>query len=382
MEPRPAARAVGENRSPSRTWFDPGMKFLTNRHTACSMGVNVALDFERGLLVAGATLMHIPDGVLDPRVAVATGVVGAAGFGYAIHRLKRARTDRTTVLLGTTAAFVFAAQMVNFPVGPGVSGHLLGGVLAAALMGPWAGMLVIAAVLVVQCLLFGDGGLTALGANFINMGMIGAGGGYAIYATLKRMIAGPRGTLIAVMAAAWFSVILASGAFAVELAAGGRVEDFPRILTWMALIHAAIGVGEALITGAVVRFVLLRRPDLLEIAHDEPDADPARGRRATEAILAGLVVALAMAVFLAPFASEFPDGLEFVGGRLGFLRESPTVMPAPIPDYELKWPGIEHAKVATAMAGLVGTLVVFAVGWGMARALPAPPKRGVAADAA
>ena len=189
---------------------------------------------------------------------------------YAIKRLNHARTERTTVLMGTTAAFLFAAQMVNFPVGPGVSGHLLGGVLASALLGPWAGMVVIATVLMVQCVLFGDGGLTALGANFINMGLIGAGGGYAIQASLRRAISGPRGTLLAVIAAAWFSVILASGAFAVELALGGRVQDFPSILTWMALVHAGIGVGEALITGGVVRYVLLRRPDLLEIADSRP----------------------------------------------------------------------------------------------------------------
>lgn len=345
------------------------------------MGLLMGLDQRLGLGLRGTSLMHIPDGVLDPRVAVVTSVVGGAGFMYAIHRLKQARTERTTVLLGTTAAFLFAAQMVNFPVGPGVSGHLLGGVLASALMGPWAGMVVIATVLVVQCLLFGDGGLTALGANFINMGLIGAGGGYAIYASLRRMIAGPRGTLLAVMAAAWFSVILASGAFAVELASGGRARDFPAILAWMALVHAVIGVGEALITGAVVRYVLLRRPDLLEIAHDSSEVDRPRGRRATEAMIAGLIVALAVAVFLAPFASEFPDGLEFVGGRLGFLHEVPSVMPAPIPDYELKWPGLEHAKAATALAGLVGTLVVFAVGWGMSRALPGPNKRGIGADA-
>src|SRR6516162_5131622 len=123
--------------------------------------------------------MHIPDMVLDPKVAVATGVVGAAGLLYAVRKLERQLGERTTVLVGTMSAFVFAAQMVNFPVGPGVSGHLLGGVLSAILLGPWAGVVVIGAVLLVQCFLFADGGLTALGANFVNMGLIGALGGYA-----------------------------------------------------------------------------------------------------------------------------------------------------------------------------------------------------------
>ncbi len=132
--------------------------------------------------------MHIPDAVLDPKVAVATGIIAAGGLAYALRKLEQQIGEKTTVLMGTMAAFVFAAQMVNFPVGPGVSGHLLGGVLASVLLGPWAASVVIAAVLLVQCFLFGDGGVTALGANFINMGLIGAVGGYAIYATIRRSI--------------------------------------------------------------------------------------------------------------------------------------------------------------------------------------------------
>src|SRR3954468_21339260 len=171
--------------------------------------------------------MHIPDAVLDPKVAAATGLVAAAGLLAGLRALERRHGERTTVLMGTMSAFVFAAQMVNFPVGPlPISGHLLGGVLAAVMLGPWAGAVVIGAVLIVQCLLFGDGGLTALGANFVNMGMLGAVGGYAIYAPIRRAVGGRAGVLIGGMAAAWFSVILAAGAFAVELAASGRRADF------------------------------------------------------------------------------------------------------------------------------------------------------------
>jgi cobalt/nickel transport system permease protein len=289
--------------------------------------------------------------------------------------------------MGTMSAFVFAAQMVNFPVWPGVSGHLLGGVLGAVLLGPWAGALVVAAVLIVQCFLFNDGGLTALGANFLNLGLIGAVGGYAIYAPLRRAIGGPRGTLIAAMVAAWFSVLLASGGFAVELAASGRRGDFLRVLSWMAMVHALIGVGEALITGIVVRFVLLRRPDLLELG-DGPAGEDGSGRagRWGQAMIGGLGIALGIAVFLAPFASEFPDGLEYVGQRLGFLPDEATVPPPPLPspmaDYELKVPGWDHPGVATAMAGAVGTLVVFGLGWGMARMLPRSKPEGATLDAA
>src|SRR3954469_15213248 len=259
--------------------------------------------------------MHIPDAVLDPRVAAMTGALAAAGLSAGLRSLEKRLGERTTVLMGTMSAFVFAAQMVNFPVGPlPISGHLLGGVLAAVMLGPRAGAVVIASVLIVQCLLFGDGGLTALGANFVNMGLIGAVGGYAIYAPIRRAIGGRPGVLIGGMIAAWFSVLLASGAFAIELAASGRWADFFQILSWMALVHAGIGLGEALITGLVLRFVLLTRPDLVyqpdpSEAGAEADggvgggpAAMARASRWGQTALAGLAVALAVGAFLAPFA--------------------------------------------------------------------------------
>jgi cobalt/nickel transport system permease protein len=222
----------------------------------------------------------------------------------------------------------------------------------------------------VQCFLFADGGVTALGANFVNMGLVGAVGGYAIYAPIRRAIGGQKGVLIAAMAAAWFSVLLASGAFAIELGASGHWVDFFRILSWMVLVHAGIGLGEALITGLVVRFILVRRPDLFV---DDPTTDgPPAALHRGQTMLGGLAVAVAVAVFLSPFASDKADGLEFVGAKLGFLREDgpPSTISAPIPEYELKLPGVEHVKLATAAAGVVGTLVVFGVAWGMARILP------------
>jgi cobalt/nickel transport system permease protein len=312
--------------------------------------------------------MHIPDAVLAPGVAATTGVLAIGGLGFALRRLERALAEKTTVLMGITSAFVFAAQMVNFPIAPGVSGHLLGGVLAAVVLGPWAGAGVIATVLIVQAFLFGDGGVTALGANFVNMGLIGSVVGYAIYAPIRRAIAGRAGVLVGAMAAAWFSVILASAALAVELAASGRGSDFPRILGWLTLVHAAIGLGEAVITGMVLRFVLQTRPDLIYVG----DGLELSGRkRWGQVAVAGLAIALAVVVFLAPFASSAPDGLEWVGAKLGFVKEgSPSLVRAPLPDYEM--PGIPQARVATAVAGVIGTLLVFGVGIGLARAFPRP----------
>ena len=152
--------------------------------------------------------MHIPDAVLSPAVAATTSAVAAGGLAVCLWKLRHHLGERTPVLMGVMSAFIFAAQMVNFPlfVVP-ISGHLLGGVLSAVLLGPWAGAVVIATVLIVQCFLFGDGGVTALGANFVNMGLIGSVGGYAIYAPLRRLIRGRSSVYsLAAMAAAWFSV--------------------------------------------------------------------------------------------------------------------------------------------------------------------------------
>jgi cobalt/nickel transport system permease protein len=308
--------------------------------------------------------MHIPDALLDPKVAAVTGLVGAAGLLFGLRRLEREHGERTTVLMGSMAAFVFAAQMVNFPVGFGVSGHLLGGVLASVLLGPWAAAVVIAAVLVVQCFLYGDGGLTVLGANFVNMGLIGAVGGYAIYSSIRHLIPDRKGILIAAMVAAWFSVLLAAGALSIELGVSRNRAGFLQILTWMTLVHAAIGLGEALITGLVVRFLLVRRPDLFEM-HDALRGESRGALGWGQTVLGGLAIALAVAVFLGPFASEQPDGLKFVGEKLGFLKEAPVS--AVMLDYQ--FPGLANARLATAIAGLIGTLAVFGLGWGMSRVL-------------
>ncbi len=315
--------------------------------------------------------MHVPDGVLeDPRVVVATAVAGAAFLGLAARRVDRSRT----VLLGSTAAFVFAAQMVNFPLGPlPISGHLLGGVLAATIVGPWGGALVIASVLIVQCVLFGDGGFTALGANFLNMGVIGAIVGYSIYATIRRAVGGRAGVLIGATAAAWIAVVLAAGAFSLELAAAGRREDFFGVLGWMTLVHALIGVGEAAITGLVLRFVLQTRPDLIYEPDDAPIGRPARWAHAS---LAALAVALAVAVFVAPWASSRPDGLEFVSERLSLPAGSEPSWSALVADYGATLFAGRHVRVATAIAGTLGTITVCVLGLTLgrlaARATPRP----------
>jgi cobalt/nickel transport system permease protein len=164
--------------------------------------------------------------------------------------------------MGIMSAFIFAAQMLNFPVAGGTSGHLLGGVLAAVLLGPYAGAIVISVVLTAQCLIFQDGGLTTLGANIFNMAIIGTIGGYLIYNVIHKFAKGKTGMVVAIAISAWLSVVLASSACAVELAISGTIP-LSVALPAMAGIHSLIGLGEAVITCLVVSFVLGVRPDLI-----------------------------------------------------------------------------------------------------------------------
>jgi len=203
--------------------------------------------------------MHIPDGFLSGGTLLGTGIFSLGGLAYALKKVKEMLKDKMVPLMGVTAAFVFAAQMLNFPVAGGTSGHLLGGVLAAVLLGPWAGMLVIASVLIVQCLIFQDGGLLALTANIFNMGLIGAVGGYYLYAWLKSKL---NNIVTASASAAWASVVIASSACAVELALSGT-SPLGIALPAMAGIHVLIGIGEAIITGVVISLVQNTRPDLI-----------------------------------------------------------------------------------------------------------------------
>jgi cobalt/nickel transport system permease protein len=209
--------------------------------------------------------MHIPDGFLNTGTSVATWVASAGGLTYAVRRVDQALGERQVPLMGVTAAFIFAAQMMNFTVAGGTSGHLLGGALAAILLGPWAGMIVLTSVLAVQALLFQDGGLLALGANIFNMSIIGVLTGWVVYAGLQRLL-GQRtwGTIVSGFVAAWLSVVLASLFAAAELAVSGT-SPWTVVLPAMGLVHMLIGIGEGLITVAALAFLRATRPDLLTL---------------------------------------------------------------------------------------------------------------------
>lgn len=209
--------------------------------------------------------MHIPDGFLSPPVLAGTWALSTAGLGIAFRRVRLTLEDRAVPLLGVTAAFVFAAQMVNFPVMAGTSGHLLGGVFSSLFLGPAAAAAVMATVLCAQCLLFQDGGLVALGANLLNMGLLGTAGGYAALLALRRLLPARVALVVPLAAASWLSVMLSAGACALQLALSG-VAPLSAILPALLGVHALIGAGEALITCAIAGFVLRVRPDLLHPA--------------------------------------------------------------------------------------------------------------------
>lgn len=214
--------------------------------------------------------MHIPDGFLNTATSAATWAASAGGLGYAVHRVTRTLRERQVPLMGVSAAFIFAAQMMNFTVAGGTSGHLLGGALAAILLGPWAASLVLTCVLIVQALIFQDGGLLALGANIFNMAIIGVWVGWLVYSGLRRLLGEKTwATFLSGFAAAWLSVVVAALAASVELGLSGTAA-WGVVLPAMGGVHALIGIGEGLITTAVLAFLRVTRPDLLALREIKP----------------------------------------------------------------------------------------------------------------
>jgi cobalt/nickel transport system permease protein len=311
--------------------------------------------------------MHIPDGFLDVKTAVAAGALAATGLGVALRQARRHLPPRRIPLLGLAAAFVFTAQMINFPVAGGTSGHLVGAVLVAVLLGPSAAIVVISAVLVVQCLVFADGGISALGANILNMAIIGGAAGWAIYYGVSGVVKGLFGRILAAAFAAWCSAVLAAVACAGELAAS-RTVPFSVALPAMGGIHMLIGLGEGAITALVLAAISRARPELLAPG---PVSDSAKPYGALVAY--GSVIALGLALFVSPFASRWPDGLERVAEVLGFkARAAAPLLAAPMQEYRI--PGLGWGSLATSLAGVAGAILVFALSWWLARLLV--PKGG------
>lgn len=301
--------------------------------------------------------IHIPDGFLSVPVSVLGWLLLIGLTSIALRQTRNQLGERQIPLMGILAAFVFAAQMINFPVLGGTSGHLLGGVLVAILLGPWASVLMMTCVIGVQGLLFQDGGMLALGFNVFNMGIVGPFVGYTVYNWIHKLFGKtPVAQLVGAGVGAWLSVVIAATATALELVVSGT-SPFNVAVPAMIGIHLLIGIGEALITIAAVTFIRQTRPDLI----GESSKVAATG---SSWIAIGLVIAVAVA-FASPLANRNPDGLERVAQDHGFkekAQESPfTIMP----DYTV--PPIQSETATTIAAGVLGVLIVASVGYGAAR---------------
>ena len=291
--------------------------------------------------------MHIPDGFLSLYVSVICWVITAITISMAVSRTNRSLGEKQVPLMGVMAAFIFAAQMINFPVAGGTSGHLLGGALAAIMLGPWAGMLVMTAVIAVQGLLFQDGGLLAMGANILNMGLITCAIGYGLYRSVS---GGSRILKLSVAGiAAWLSVMAGAFFTALQLWLSGT-SHLQVVIPAMLFVHTLIGLGEAVITVAALSFVLQTRPDLLG-----ENSESARGSKGW--IFAGIALSL-IVIILSPLASTNPDGLNRVAMNLGFIHAA-QIGSGPLARYTV--PFLANASASKIVAGVLGAIVVLAL---------------------
>ncbi|MEU4067323.1 energy-coupling factor ABC transporter permease [Streptomyces wedmorensis] len=327
--------------------------------------------------------MHVPDGFINAPVSAAAGVVAAGVVAVSLREARRELDERTAPLAGLVAAFIFAVQMLNFPVAAGTSGHLLGGALAAILVGPWTGVLCIAVVLLMQGILFADGGLTALGVNITVMGVVTVVVAYALFRGLVLVLPRTRRSVtVASFAAALVSVPAAAAAFTLLYAVGGTTDvPLSKVLTAMVGVHVLIGIGEAVITMLTVGAVVAVRPDLvhgargltaplkLRVGGELVDAAPAAPATAPAGSpkklwIGGLVTALVLAGFASFYASASPDGLEKVAADKGIDSkvEDHAAADSPLADYGVK--GIEAPRLSGGLAGVIGVGATLAVGTG------------------
>lgn len=345
--------------------------------------------------------MHVPDGMINLPVSAAAGVVAAGAVAVSLRGARRELgsgplaeghgAERTAPLAGLVAAFVFAVQMLNFPVAAGTSGHLLGGALAAILVGPFTGVLCIAVVLLMQGILFADGGLTALGVNITVMGVVTVVVSYAVFRGLLRILPRKRRSVtVSAFVAALVSVPAAAAAFTLLYAIGGTTHiPIGKVLTAMVGVHVLIGIGEAAITALTVGAVIAVRPDLVHGARglaaplklrvdgelvDAPTASPApvvptaaptAARSPRGLLAAGLGTALLLAGVVSFYASANPDGLEKVAADKGIDKkvEEHAAADSPLADYGIK--DITNTRLSGGLAGVIGVGATVVVGSGI-----------------
>ncbi|WP_432170034.1 energy-coupling factor ABC transporter permease [Streptomyces sp. 1222.5] len=325
--------------------------------------------------------MHVPDGFIDAPTSAITGVVAAGALAVSLRGARRELDERTAPLAGLVAAFIFAVQMLNFPVAAGTSGHLLGGALAAILVGPYTGVLCVSVVLLMQGVLFADGGLTALGVNITDMALVTTVVSYALFRGLLAVLPrGRRSVTAASFVAALVSVPAAAVAFTLIYAIGGTTDiSIGKVATAMIGVHVLIGIGEAVITALTVGAVVAVRPDLVHGARglrqrlqlrvngslvDAPaPTAPVAARTSRRTLwVTGLVTSLVLAGFVSFYASADPDGLEKVAHDKGIDKkaEAHAASDSPLADYGVK--DVSDARLSGGLAGVIGVGVTVVAG--------------------
>lgn len=326
--------------------------------------------------------MHVPDGFINAPTSAVAGVVAAGAVAVSLRGARRELDERTAPLAGLVAAFIFAVQMLNFPVAAGTSGHLLGGALAAILVGPFTGVLCVSVVLLMQGILFADGGLTALGVNITDMAIVTTVVAYAVFRGLVKVLPRTRRSVSAAsFVAALLSVPAAAVAFTLVYWVGGTTEvSIGKVATAMVGVHVLIGVGEAVITALTVGAVIAVRPDLVYGARglqqrlklrvggelvDVPAAEPvpAAAAGSHRAVwLTGLAASVVLAGFVSFYASASPDGLEKVAADQGIdaQAEEHAAAGSPLADYGVE--DVSDARLSGGLAGVIGVGVTVVAG--------------------
>jgi cobalt/nickel transport system permease protein len=295
--------------------------------------------------------MHIPDGFLSILVSLVFWLISILAIGLALKFINKDLGEKKIPLMGILAAAIFAGQMLNFSVTGGTSGHLLGAALATIVVGPWAAVIVMTAVVSTQAIIFQDGGILALGANLFNMAVLGVAVSHGFYQLIQRLArAKSWSVFVGSVVAAWASIFVASLSAALMLALSGTSPANIAVPA-MAAIHAIIGIGEALITFGAISFLYAARKDLF--------SPHAQAKPVSRLMMAGgILLTLALAI-LSPLASSHPDGLEWVAEQQGFLSSAQNALYEIIPDYVL--PGIADERLATIAAGIIGAVLVFTI---------------------
>jgi cobalt/nickel transport system permease protein len=315
--------------------------------------------------------MHAPDGFVAPGVAIAAALISIVVIGVALRHASRELDDRQVPFAGLAAAFLFAAQMFNFPVASGTTGHLIGGALAAILLGPWVGALVVTVVVVTQALLFADGGLTALGINVLNMAIVPAFAGWALFLLFRRVLPRSRAGVVGASGlACGVSVVLAAAAFSIEWLFGATAPiPFDTVFAAMVGVHSLIGIGEGVLSALVVAAVVATRPDLVTGARDltPEELGDRRPVGARTFAIGGVLLAVFLAVVVSQFAFDDPDGLEKVAADEGFADRAldHAAADGPFADYATR--GIGNERLSLAVAGSAGVAITLLVGYGIAR---------------